>query len=404
MRNIQKADLLFAASAVLFAAAFYVRLGNDGTGTTVFYFLAQSAFIGCAADWFAVTALFRKPLGIPFHTALIPRNRGRIIRGIRKNVEERLVRPELWAHLLAGISVTRWAKTQLTERVRAAAEETMTHITEKEMTAFLASQKNWLAGFVRGRAEELPAALLGLTREMLLEKILTGGIALLTRDDTRRGIESALRKFVEDQKKNPLIAFAVAAGESMGVIDYADMTEAIARAAGEKLEAWRHADDPYHAHLLESLSGAAEEFLKTPAAAGAVSFLTETAMRELPLEEKTEIFLEKLSAALAGDGAGGHFLRETVHRAADALLSDDALMAEIDSKAREILTDAALYEHAFLGDAVEDVLTNYDEARLNRFIYTKTDEELGWIRINGALVAAAAGAVLLGISSALLLR
>lgn len=404
MRNMQKADLLFAVSAVLFAAAFYVRLGNDGTGATIFYFLAQSAFIGCAADWFAVTALFRKPLGVPFHTALIPLNRGRIIRGIRKNIEERLVRPELWQHLLADISVTRWAKAQLTERARAAAEEEMTRIAEKEAAAFLAAQKDLLAGFIRNRAEALPSVLLGLTREMLLEKILTGGIALLARDDTRRGIESALRKFVEDQKKNPLIAFAVAAGESMGVIDYADMTEAIARAAGEKLEAWRRANDPCHAHLLESLSGTAEEFLKTPAAAGAVGFLTEMGMRELPLGEKTELFLAKLSAALSDDGAGGDFLRETVHRAADAVLSDDALLAEMDTKAREILTDAALYEHAFLGDAVEDVLTNYDEARLNRFIYTKTDEELGWIRINGALVAAAAGTVLLGISSAILLR
>lgn len=99
MRNDTKANWIFAVSALAFAAAFAWRLHNDSLASNVLYFLTQSAFIGSAADWFAVTALFRKPLGIPFHTALIPRNRERIIRGIRSTAEEYLVKPELWQGL-----------------------------------------------------------------------------------------------------------------------------------------------------------------------------------------------------------------------------------------------------------------------------------------------------------------
>ena len=40
---------------------------------------AEAAMVGGLADWFAVTALFRHPLGLPIpHTAIIPRNKNRI--------------------------------------------------------------------------------------------------------------------------------------------------------------------------------------------------------------------------------------------------------------------------------------------------------------------------------------
>ena len=40
---------------------------------------AEAAMVGALADWFAVTALFRRPLGLPIpHTAILPRNQARI--------------------------------------------------------------------------------------------------------------------------------------------------------------------------------------------------------------------------------------------------------------------------------------------------------------------------------------
>src|SRR5438477_3110611 len=56
-------------------------------GGLVFAF-GEAALVGGLADWFAVRALFVHPFGIPFpHTAIIPRNRLRIVREIRTLVE-----------------------------------------------------------------------------------------------------------------------------------------------------------------------------------------------------------------------------------------------------------------------------------------------------------------------------
>src|SRR5579859_3319390 len=44
---------------------------------------AEAGVIGGLADWFAVTALFRRPLGLPIpHTAIVPRNKNRIGEGL----------------------------------------------------------------------------------------------------------------------------------------------------------------------------------------------------------------------------------------------------------------------------------------------------------------------------------
>ena len=53
------------------------------------------ALIGACADWFAVVALFRHPLGLPIpHTAIVPRNKNRIGTELGKFVEQNFLTPE----------------------------------------------------------------------------------------------------------------------------------------------------------------------------------------------------------------------------------------------------------------------------------------------------------------------
>ena len=67
--------LLLGAIALLALAHWH---GRTGAWAWVGAF-AEAATIGALADWFAVVALFRHPLGIPIpHTAIIPRNKARI--------------------------------------------------------------------------------------------------------------------------------------------------------------------------------------------------------------------------------------------------------------------------------------------------------------------------------------
>ncbi|MDD3224139.1 MAG: DUF445 family protein, partial [Clostridium sp.] len=56
------------------------------------FMVSEASLVGGAADWFAITALFRKPFGIiGFHTAIIPRNRKKIIESISNITENQLL-------------------------------------------------------------------------------------------------------------------------------------------------------------------------------------------------------------------------------------------------------------------------------------------------------------------------
>lgn len=57
---------------------------------------AEAAMVGALADWFAVTALFRHPLGLPIpHTAIIPTNQGRIATTLGSFVQSNFLTPEV---------------------------------------------------------------------------------------------------------------------------------------------------------------------------------------------------------------------------------------------------------------------------------------------------------------------
>ena len=63
----------------------------------------DAALVGGLADWFAVTALFRHPLGIPIpHTAILPQRRARIVEGIAAMVEREWLSPEVIGARLAS--------------------------------------------------------------------------------------------------------------------------------------------------------------------------------------------------------------------------------------------------------------------------------------------------------------
>ncbi|GAB4215825.1 MAG: DUF445 domain-containing protein [Roseiflexaceae bacterium] len=62
---------------------------------------AEAAMIGALADWFAVTALFRHPLGLPIpHTAIIPARKSRIADSFGTFVERNFIDPERIAERL----------------------------------------------------------------------------------------------------------------------------------------------------------------------------------------------------------------------------------------------------------------------------------------------------------------
>src|SRR5947208_2295674 len=78
---------LFVAPLIVPAPGFWVLMVQAS---------AEAALIGGLADWFAVTALFRRPLGLPIpHTAIVPSNKDRIGEGLTAFFERNFLTREI---------------------------------------------------------------------------------------------------------------------------------------------------------------------------------------------------------------------------------------------------------------------------------------------------------------------
>ena len=77
---------------------------------------AEAALVGAVADWFAVVALFRNPLGLPIaHTAIIPNNKDRIGESLGHFVEENFLTPSNVMQRLARANIAKACGTWLGE-------------------------------------------------------------------------------------------------------------------------------------------------------------------------------------------------------------------------------------------------------------------------------------------------
>ncbi len=114
---------LVATSLLVFAAiVFVVAKVNEDSATWVGYVRAvsEAAMVGALADWFAVTALFRHPLGLPIpHTAIIPKRKDQIGRSLGDFVESNFLTTEVIDERLRGAEIGRRAGEWLAEPAHA---------------------------------------------------------------------------------------------------------------------------------------------------------------------------------------------------------------------------------------------------------------------------------------------
>jgi uncharacterized membrane-anchored protein YjiN (DUF445 family) len=102
---------LLAGAAVLYAVASALEARHPAWGYIAAF--SEAAMVGAIADWFAVVALFRHPLGLPIpHTAIIPSNKDRIGENLAAFIcEHFLSTPQVLAKLKefdAGARIARW--------------------------------------------------------------------------------------------------------------------------------------------------------------------------------------------------------------------------------------------------------------------------------------------------------
>src|SRR5688500_3284027 len=189
---------LLVLMAAVFIAARQFESAYPGVGYIKAF--AEAAMVGGLADWFAVTALFRHPLGLPIpHTAIIPRNKDRIGEALASFIRENFLIPSVVARRMRNIDVAgatgRFLQTPPGEgnRIRAGASRLIADI-------FEGLDDERLGGIVKG-------AVSARSRSMEVSPLLVQALVSATNEDRHVPmLEAAIRWTARALESNePLI-------------------------------------------------------------------------------------------------------------------------------------------------------------------------------------------------------
>jgi uncharacterized membrane-anchored protein YjiN (DUF445 family) len=166
---------------------------------------AEAGMVGALADWFAVVALFRHPLGLPIpHTAIIPRRKDEIGDNLARFVAEHFLDPGVVGRRLASVNLAANAADWLNSPTgRARVTDLVARLGRSLVGLFGDEEVRGFAARLATRQLERiePAPLLGRTVEWLVadgrhQAVLTQSlrIALVTLHDNRERIRGAVRR------------------------------------------------------------------------------------------------------------------------------------------------------------------------------------------------------------------
>ena len=164
----------------MFAAVVYV-VTRDRDGFLGFVNAgAEASMVGAIADWFAVTALFKHPLGLPIpHTALIPKRKDDLGRGLEEFVGENFLQEAIIRDRIAAAGISRRVGVWLADPVNA--RRVVDEVAEVAAIALTKVRDDHIESLVRD-------ALTPRFREEPIAPLLGGLLSEALHDDLHHGL------------------------------------------------------------------------------------------------------------------------------------------------------------------------------------------------------------------------
>ena len=385
-----------ALGLLVFAALVYL-LTLDQDGFLGFVNAgAEASMVGAIADWFAVTALFRHPLGLPIpHTALIPRRKDEFGKSLEEFFGENFLQEEVIRERLASADIARRVGVWVSEEPNARRV-----VREGATVAAI--------GLRRMRDEDVAA----LVREVLIPRFVAEPIAPVAggllqevvADDAHHGLvdlalEELHRWLVHNQE-----TFADVVGERAPWWAPDRLNEAVTTRLHLEAVRWLadiRNDPEHHARkALDSLlAQLAHDLLHDPATQERAEKLKRRVLEQPRMVETGMSLWSALRTALLEaleDSDGGLHDRAVSELVAfgNRIGTDDVLRARLDAWG----ADFAVWAVGRYGDELTAVITHtierWDGKEAARRIELHVGRDLQFIRINGTVVGGLAGVLI----------
>jgi uncharacterized membrane-anchored protein YjiN (DUF445 family) len=385
-----------AVGLLAFAAVVYVAtLDQDG-------FLgfvnagAEASMVGAIADWFAVTALFKHPLGLPIpHTALVPKRKDELGKGLEEFVAENFLQEDIIRDRVAAAEISARVGDWLGDPANA--RRVVDEASDIVAIALGKVKDDHIADLVT-------QALVPRFRDEPIAPLLGSTLMEVLRDDLHHGVVDLL---VEEMHRwlveNPE-TFSRVLGERAPWWAPPRLNDAVTARIHAEAVAWLEdiRDDPQHRarEALDAMLGQLASDLMTDEATQARAEAFKVRLLDHPQVVATAISLWKaMRSALLGsiqdrEGAVRKRLLVELNLFAERLRDDAQLRERLDKAAADLTVFLVERYGAEVTTVITHTIERWDGEEAARRIELHVGRDLQFIRINGTIVGGLVGVLI----------
>jgi uncharacterized membrane-anchored protein YjiN (DUF445 family) len=359
---------------------------------------AEAAMVGGLADWFAVTALFRHPLGLPIpHTAIIPRNKDRIGEALAGFIRENFLIPAVVARRMRRLDVAsaagRFLQTPAGEgtRIRAGASRLIADV-------FESLDDERLGGIVKG-------AISTRLRKMEVAPLLGHALASAINDERHVPmLEAAIRWTARALDANEQLIRDMVRKKANWVLKLAGLDTKLADAIIDGLRKLtvEMSTDPAHPVRLkieEALVQLANDLQTKPETRERVESIKEQLLDNQSVSMWLDTLWQKgreaiIKAARNPDAVLAGKLGEVLKSMGGTLEKDRRIRAAINQFARRAVVGMAASYGGSIVKLVSETIRGWDARTVTNRLEAAVGRDLQYIRVNGTLVGGLVGLIL----------
>ncbi|MFT9848637.1 DUF445 domain-containing protein [Aneurinibacillus sp. REN35] len=383
------------------AAGFVATLPfSDVTAAKVLQGGFEAGLVGGLADWFAVTALFRHPMGLKIpHTALLPKNRQRITDAIVHTLENDWLNKESIEEKIHQIHITekvlnllekeldspqvRSALTGLSEQVvRQISIEPMLPIIERKLKEYIkgVNTAGLLHGFIdRALAEQYEEKAF----DFLLQKV--GQWAVKT--DTRHKLGSMALQALNNIELDGFMQFALKS--FAGMLNEDKLGSVLQNLLLRGSDDLRRPENKNRQAVLAYLRREVEDARENEGMLAAIEKWKHSIAEEMPLADRLSDAAEDLRkqalAFVQSDAYLDEFALPFLRRMLSRVREDKRMMERFEAWSQRQIAVLVEQNHSKIGNLVRENLNKLDNQTLIEMMEDKIGKDIQWIRVNGAL-------------------
>ncbi|WP_207924500.1 DUF445 domain-containing protein [Gordonia zhaorongruii] len=399
--KIVATGLLLGAATVYFVMRWIEHREGADVGAWVGYVraAAEAGMVGALADWFAVTALFRQPLGLPIpHTALIPRKKDQIGDQLGEFVEQNFMTPEVIVERAVSLDLPRRVSGWLADPVNAPRVNDEVSRAIKLGSEMLRDEdvEKFIQAVLRWAAEPLWAPPLGRIVEQLVDEERIEPIVqmlcerahewalesqdLIDRVVDRDGptwVPGFVNSFVGDKLYRELTEFTY----KVRADPAHDVRRALHQFVGDFAQELQHDDE-----TIAKFEAIKSELLGRDEVSGAASTAWQAG------KDVIEQMLDDPSSTLRTS------LSDAVVRLGVRIHQDEPLQAKMNTWIARTARHISDNYSAEIISVITDTVRGWDAEETSRKIELQVGRDLQFIRINGTVVGSLAGLVIYTVS------